>query len=206
MHATPAPGPNFPGLARTRRRFRAGLSQYLKKLTRSRRPTGHRWGIQRLTTPHAALRVEAVAGPGVACGTAMERHESVSTSASIHLTKKGAAMKLVSRVVVVVAALALSACGSVQSSGTDASGRGGGGIQRWRRRSSQGWNRGRARAGVAGRVEPAERTAGVAARAERAVRALAAAAPARPEQPEPAAAKCAPSRRSVAGRRNVRAA
>jgi hypothetical protein len=35
-------------------------------------------------------------------------------------------MKLVSRVVVVVAALALSACGSVQSSGTDASGRGGG--------------------------------------------------------------------------------
>src|SRR4051794_2460676 len=55
-------------------------------------------------------------------------------------------------------------------------------------------------------AEPAERTADVAAPAEPVVPALAAAAPARPEQPEPAAGVLAPSRRSVAGRRNVHAA
>ena len=160
-----------PGSQRTRRRVRAGLSRYLKKLTSSRRPTGHLSGIQRLTTPHAALRVDAVAGPGVACGTATERRESVSTSASIHLTKKGAAMKLVSHVVVVLAALALSACGSVQSSGTDASGRGGGGGSSGGRRQAGGGS-----AGTSGRWNrrlggPAAGTADVAARAERAVRA-----------------------------------
>ena len=36
---------------------------------------------------------------------AIERRESMSTSASIHFTRKGAAMKVVSRVLVVVAAL-----------------------------------------------------------------------------------------------------
>ncbi len=37
MHAIPAPGPNFPGLTRSDRPIRAGLSRYLKKLTSSRR-------------------------------------------------------------------------------------------------------------------------------------------------------------------------
>src|SRR4051794_2780555 len=72
----------------------------------------------------------------------------------------------------------------------------------------------RARAALA---EPAarsakrgERTADMAApvarQAERVVRALVAAAPALPGQAETAADKSAPSKRSVAGRRNARAA
>ena len=53
MHAISAPLLIFPGLARSPRRFRAGLSRYLKKLTSGLGTTGD---LQRPTTPRRAAR------------------------------------------------------------------------------------------------------------------------------------------------------